>query len=101
MDIKNIKNTNYLIHYEGIDLKGIYVNFDNIDQNNIEIVENIIFSVIRASDDNIEFNEAKKIVGEIFSNISNKDFIFSLKYKNSLVYTLKIIENGAVVFYVE
>lgn len=101
MDVVDMENTNFLIHHEGIDIKGIYVNTEDINTENIDKISSLFSIAIRISDETIDKDEIMRIIEEIFSNLNNNNFNYELKYKNDLIYGIEILENGEVIFYVE
>lgn len=98
MSINNLKNSEYLIHYEGINVSALYASIFNVNEANMPTVENIITTLICVSDKNIDKIESKKICSELLLTVDKNKNSSQLKYKNNLIYTLEITDNSNIIF---
>lgn len=101
ISIPELENSNYLIHYEGMNITTLHANIWEVKDSNIEKVSNAIISLIRTSDKNIQEVEAIQIYSELLTSVNKNKATAQLKFKNGLVYSLEASENEGIVFTVK
>lgn len=96
--IPEIENSNYLIHYEGMNITTLHADIWNVNKDNVDTIFKIIVSLIEVSDKNINEVEAIQIYSELLTGLEKNKSIAQLKLKNGLIYILESTETNAIVF---
>lgn len=101
ISIQDLESSNYLIHYESMNVTTLHANIWKVTENNIEKVSKAIISLIMTSDKNIQEVEAIQIYSELLTSLNKNKETAQLKFKNGLVYSIEASENEGIVFMVK
>lgn len=101
ISIQDLESSNYLIHYESMNVTTLHANIWKVTENNIEKVSKAIISLIMTSDKNIQEVEAIQIYSELLTSLNKNKETAQLKFKNGLVYSIEVSENEGIVFMVK
>lgn len=93
------KEAYFIIQYNGLDVSSISFQFNDVNKSNLDDIIEIISLLIKLSDNNITNEEAKKIVINMFKEFNNSNYSVNLSYINNVTYTLNIINNNSLKFY--
>lgn len=95
--IKDIPNSDYLIHYEGMNVTKLYANISKVDENNLDKISLIVGAMIKTSDHSMTTVDAVQIYSELLTSINKNKNVSQLKLKNGLIYSLEVTETQGII----
>lgn len=99
VELPDIKDSNYLIHYEGINVNTISLNFTQVNEENIKKIENSIITLIQVSDPSISRENSLKIFSKLSESLDKDKNKSLLTYKNGVSYSIELDQTGGMIFY--
>lgn len=92
----------YTINFEGIDIQGLYMKTGMKNGTELAMIEEMVINLIEVSDSTIKEEEARKIYNEILATMKEEELSNELKYKNGILYGIKIDQNtGELIFFAQ
>ena len=101
IEIPELKNSTYLIHYEGINVATLHANILEVNEKNMPIFQKAISILIQVSDKSIKREEALQILSELLTSLNKNKSSVQIKYINGLVYTIEVKDDKSILFTVK